>query len=309
MSLAMISSPSNVVSLSMIGVDPGTEKHLSQIEQAIVEGEYFEGADERQIVIGSKLAELLEVALGDRVVLTVAEAGTGDLVQELFRVSGIFRFNVAEMDRGMVFVLLEKAQQMLGLEDGVHEIALKFTDTEIGRKAAHPFWQRYSADGNEALGWTELMPQLEAAFALADFSTLLIAIILFGVVALGIVNTLFMSLYERMFEFGVLRAVGTRPLAMGQMVMFEAGALAIVSIALGLAFGLIMTYISSRTGIDYTGIEYAGVTFTKLLYPVLQPAQFIVFPFWVFVFTVGIALYPATYAARLAPAKAMRRSF
>lgn len=309
MSLAMISSPSNVVSLSMIGVDPNTERYLSQIEQAIVEGEYLQGDNERQIMIGSKLAELLEVALGDRVVVTVAEAGTGDLAQELFRVSGIFRFNIAEFDRGMVFVLLDKAQQMLGLGEEIHEIALKFTNAEIGRNATHPFWDRYSTDGNEALCWAELMPQLEAAFALADFSTLLTAIILFGVVALGIVNTLFMSLYERMFEFGVLRAVGTRPLAMGQIVMFEAGALAIVSIALGLAFGLIITYIGSRTGIDYTGIEYAGVTFRELLYPVLQPAQFIVFPFWVFVFTIGIALYPAAYAARLTPAKAMRRSF
>ena len=58
-------------------------------------------------------------------------------------------------------------------------------------------------------------------------------VVLFGVVVFGIINTLFMSLYERMFEFGVLRAVGTRPLGMARLILFEAGALAIVSIVLG----------------------------------------------------------------------------
>jgi ABC-type lipoprotein release transport system permease subunit len=45
------------------------------------------------------------------------------------------------------------------------------------------------------------------------------------------------------------------------------------------------------------------------LYPVLEVQQFTVYPFWVFVFTVTVALYPATYAARLQPAQAMKRSF
>jgi ABC-type antimicrobial peptide transport system permease subunit len=117
-----------------------------------------------------------------------------------------------------------------------------------------------------------------------------------------------MSLYERMYEFGVMRAVGTSPYSMGRLVVFEAGSLALVSIALGLTLGLIATYITSKTGIDYGGIEFAGVTFRDLIYPVLKVRQFVEFPILVFLFTTLVSLYPAAYAARLKPAEAMRKS-
>jgi len=309
MSFGMLTSPANVNSVSVVGIEPSSEKFLSQIDDNIVEGAYFEGDAERDIVIGSKLAEILEVALGDRVVLTVAQAGSGDLSQEMFRVSGIFYLNVKEIDRGMAFIKLDKARRMLGLTGGAHQIAVNFFDNRIGRNDNHPFWKKYSRDGNEAVGWTTVLPQLKMAVELSQFSVLIIGVILFLVVALGIINTLFMSFHERMFEFGVLRALGTRAFSMGRLVLFEAGSLAIVSIVLGTIIGLVVTLIVAKTGIDYTGIEFAGVTYRELLYPVLQLRQFIYYPFWVFVFTVVIGLYPAAYAARMSPVKAMRKTF
>jgi len=255
------------------------------------------------------LAELLEVDIGDRVVMTVAQAETGDLAQEMFRVSGIYFFKSQDLDRAMAFVRLGKAQQMLGLEGRAHQIALKFHESTLGRDEDNPFWDKYSQGGNEALPWTRLMPQLKATLELTQYATLFLGLILFAVVALGIINTLFMSLYERMFEFGVLRAVGTRPVSLGRLVVFEAAALAVISIIMGTILGFIITYWLSITGIDYSGIEYVGVTFRKLLYPVMELRQFVEFPIYVFLFTVLIGLYPAWYAARLTPAKAMRKSF
>ena len=265
MAFGMISSPANFSAVNMVGIDPATEPALSQIDEAIVEGSYLASDTGRQIVIGRKLAELLEVGLGDRIVVTSAQAHTGDIAQEMFRVTGVFFFNVKEMDRQMVFVPIRKAQQMLNLNDAVHQIALKFSSADIGSNEGHPFWRRYSQGGNEAVGWTVLLPQLEAAFELSQFSTLLVGIILFGVVALGIINTLFMSLYERMYEFGVLRAIGTRPLAMGRMVVFEAAALAAVAIGLGVILGYAVVAVMAHIGIDYSGIEFAGVTLREML--------------------------------------------
>jgi ABC-type lipoprotein release transport system permease subunit len=307
-SFGMITSPANVSSVGLIGVHPQTEQYLSQIDEAIVEGVYFGGDNERDILIGSKLAEILEVELRDRVVITSAQAHTGDLSQEMFRVSGIYHFNVPDMDRGMALVRLGVAQRLLGLGEEVHEIALTFTESGIARDRELPFWEEYTSDSDEAVSWTTLLPQMEAVFELSQFSMFFLAVILFGVVTLGIINTLFMSLHERMFEFGVLRAVGTRPAAMALLILFEAASLAVVSTILGTIFGFIITYIFTQTGIDYTGIEFVGVTFRELLYPVMRIEQFIKYPFWVFVFTVVVGLYPAIYAARMLPADAMRKS-
>ena len=177
---------------------------------------------------------------------------------------------------------------------------------QVLRAERPAFQSRYSQRDNEALGWKALMPQLDAAVQMSSFSSFVVGFILFAVVSLGIMNTLFMSLYERMFEFGVLRAIGTRPVRIGLMILFEAGALSIISIALGLCIGMSITWYYSVQGIDYVGIEFAGVTFRDLIYPVLDTRQFTLFPIGVFFFTLVAGLYPAIYAARLTPARAMQ---
>ncbi len=307
-SFGMITSPANISAIMLFGIEPEREKYLSRIDDALVEGDFFKEGDERDLVIGSELAKVLEVSLGDRIVITVSQAKTGDLSQEMFRVSGIYRFNVKEMDDGMAFVLMNKAQKMLGLGANVHEIAIKFKKLEYASQEGLPFWDKYSRDGNEIASWTVLLSQLKALFELTKFSLLFVGIILFGLVVFGIINTLFMSLYERLFEFGVLRAVGTRPSGILRLIILEAGALAVLSIILGSAMGFILTYVVTKTGIDYRGIEFAGTAFYDLIYPVLHIRQFIIYPIVVFLFVLAVGLYPAVYASRMSITDAMRKS-
>lgn len=305
----MITSPANVSAIHLVGVHPPTEKFLSLIDDAITEGVYFEGDNSRDIVIGAKLAEILEIGLGDRVVVTVAQAGTGELSQEMFRISGIYHFADEAMNSGMAFVRIEKSQEMLAIGNDVHEIAIKFTSIASSQDTTLLFWDTYSEHGNEALSWTELMSQLTVVLEMTKYTKYIMGVILFGVVIFGIINTLFMSLYERMFEFGVLRAVGTRPFGMARVILFEAGALAIVSIGLGAILGFVLTAVLAHIGIDYTGIEMMGVTMQEFIYPVLEIQQFIIYPIWVFISTIIAGLYPARYVAKMAPVDAMRRSF
>ncbi len=305
---AMITSAANLQSINLVGIDPEKEKALSQIDEVVQQGEYVSTKDSRNILIGSELAEILEVDLGGRVVVTVSQANTGDLSQEMFRVAGIYKFGIDRLDHNIAFIPINKARQMLNIQ-GVHEIALNFSANQVGQNRDHEFWNKYSQHGNLAQGWVELNPQLASYMQISEFMTYFIGIILFGVVALGIINTLFMSLHERMFEFGVLRAVGTRPFAMGRLIVFEAAALSIISIIVGLLLGFLLTYWLSHVGIDYTGIELVGVTIREQIYPVLEISQFIEYPFWVFVFTIISGLYPGWYAARMEPAEAMRKSF
>jgi ABC-type lipoprotein release transport system permease subunit len=308
MSPAMVTSTSGVEPVELVGVVPQTERDLSQVDEVITQGNFFNGNDPQNIVIGSGLAELLGVGPGDRLVVTVSEAASGALSQDLFRVSGIYRFNISDLDRGLAFIRLSRAQAMLALDHRVNEIALSFKDPRVSRDESNPFWTKYSKDGNEALGWTRLFPALKSIYDLSQTATFIIGGILFAVVALGIINTLFMSIYERMFEFGVMRAVGTRPRGIRRLVVLEAGSLALLSISLGVTLGLVITGIVSRTGLNYEGVEFAGVTIKELIYPVLQLRQFLVYPAAVLIFTLLVGLYPAAYAARMSLTGALKRT-
>jgi ABC-type lipoprotein release transport system permease subunit len=308
LSQAMVTSTTNVNPVLLVGVRPESERALSQMDDVIVQGQYFAGDDPQNIVIGSKLADLLEVGLGDRVVVTVSRAGSGELAQDLFRVSGIYRFAADDLDDGLAFVRLGKAQAMLGLEGRVNEIALAFKDPRLSQDEAYPFWAKYSRQGNEAQGWPKLFPALKSVYEMTTMTSLILGFLLFAVVALGIVNTLFMSIYERMFEFGVLRAVGTRSGGIRKLVILEAGSLAMLSIALGVALGFVITLIVSRTGVDYQGVEFAGVTIKELIYPVMHLKQYLIYPAGLLLFTLLVGLYPAGYAARMSVTSAMKRT-
>jgi ABC-type antimicrobial peptide transport system permease subunit len=155
----------------------------------------------------------------------------------------------------------------------------------------------------------QLMPQIKSMIDLSQISTLIMAVILIGVVAFVILNTLFMSIFERMFEFGVLRALGTRAFGISKLILFEAGSLAVISIILGALLGLASILILAAIGINYGGAEFYGLTFNELIRPEVRFMQFVIYPFWVFIFTLVIGIYPAIHASRIEPARAMRKSF
>jgi ABC-type lipoprotein release transport system permease subunit len=309
MSYAMITSASDVASAMLYGIQLEKEEKLSQLKQAITSGDFWSLNDKEtnRVLIGQKLAESLNIGIGDRVVVTVAQANTGELSQEMFRIGGIFSVGISEMDAGAIFVELKKSQDLLYIGDNIHELALNFKDIKLASDDKLGFWDKYSKNDNEALSWEKIFPDIQAMVEMTYFSMYIIGLILFGIVAIGIMNTLFMSLYERMFEFGVLRAIGTRPFNMFMLVIFEAGFLAIISIVIGIILGFAVSYIFSITGIDYRGLEFVGVTIQEMIYPVLKYEQYIVYPVWLFVFTVIIAIYPAVFAAKITPSKAMKR--
>jgi ABC-type antimicrobial peptide transport system permease subunit len=197
---------------------------------------------------------------------------------------------------------------MLGLGTGIHEIAIKFKDLKFASEEGHPFWEKYSRRGNEALSWMKLLPQLRAVFKMSQFSFYFGGVVLFALVAFGIINTLFMSLYERMFEFGVIRAIGTRPGGIRKLIVLEAGCLGLLSILIGIILGFVLTFLLTKVGLDSRGIEYAGTTIREMFYPELQFRQYIIYPLWVLGLTMLVGLYPAVVAGRMNISAALRKS-
>jgi ABC-type lipoprotein release transport system permease subunit len=90
--------------------------------------------------------------------------------------------------------------------------------------------------------------------------------------------------------------------------VYEAGALALLSIAIGAVLGLVVTLVVVKTGVDYSGIEFAGTAFYEPLYPVLHVRQFVLYPLATFFFTLLVGLYPARAAGRMRVADALRKS-
>jgi ABC-type antimicrobial peptide transport system permease subunit len=123
----------------------------------------------------------------------------------------------------------------------------------------------------------------------------------------GIVNTMSMSLIERMKEFGVMRALGTTPARLEGLIMTEAAFLGVVGCVLGLSLGLGLHFAISRTGISFGKVEAMGVSFENPVYPVLNPLGIGGFTLVFLVLTPLVAVVVARRAGRIKPAEALRR--
>lgn len=303
----MISSPYNISSGLIYGIDPQKESNVSRISEAIVEGKYLEG-NSAELLIGVDMADLLEVTLGDRIVITLAEADTGTLSQALFRVSGIFEFGIRELDDNVVFVNLPAAREVLALGDASHEIALRLVNPDDALDADLPLFKKLNQDDIEALGWRDFNPQIGSMIEMTSYSSLIVGLVLFLLASLGVINSMFMSIYERIFEFGVVRALGTRPARIMRLVLCEALLIAIISALSGMILGGALGLYFAEHGVPIGHFEVSGIAINDDLPAVLSIGQFVWFPLYVIALTVVAAVYPAIHAARIIPSRALQRT-
>ena len=303
---ASLQSAMEMKPVTLMGVDHLTEGQVSMLEAATDTGNYFSG-DSMEMIIGYKLAADMDLALGDIAVITTAMAESG-FASRMFRVSGICKFGSDQYDRYTAFVNIESAGSLLDLTGELHEIAIRFSDPMVAMDPDLPFWTVFSADSNKAEGWPVLAPQITSMIRMANVSLGIQAAILFGLVLFGIVNSLFMSVYERMYEFGVMKAVGTSKRAIILMVLLEAFWLGLAGSIIGtlLGFGVIQYFAS--VGISFGEVDFSGVMFDRPIHTLVDWSRLWIYPAATLLFTTLAGIYPGIHAGNLNPSEAMRKS-
>ena len=284
------------------------EHDLQQLARRMTEGEvrWQSHSVYPPALIGARVAQYLNLELGAELVL-LAQAADGSLANDLFEVVGIL--GALEDDSARWVVLpLSAAQDFYALPNQVHRWLL-FADTHQRSMALA---QRLRSTQPAASEW-ELYPWqvIESEFyemMQADQQggniTSLIVIFL---VCIGVLNTILMSVFERMGEFGVLKAIGTSDRRLFLLVMSEAALLAMIAILLGIVLALPANLWLTLVGIPMPEpIAVSGLVFSHFQ----GRMSWAVF-FWpavlIAVMTLLVALYPAWRVVRWSPLTAMRR--
>ena len=220
--------------------------------------------------------------------------------------SGIFEFGDRHMDTSLAFVNLTQAQSLLKVQ-GLHEIALRFDHIQQADNAELKIWDDLNTQDLQIANWRALIPQLSGILELSDLNAWIIAAIIFVLVSLGLINSMFMSIYERQYEFGVLIAIGTRPSVVFAQILYEGFIIGVTSACLGLGLGLGISDHYARVGIDFGGAEFSGVTLTDPIFPIIHWTSFCQYALLITLITVVACIYPAIHAAKLKPSHAMRK--
>jgi ABC-type lipoprotein release transport system permease subunit len=300
---AVIQSEYRTRSITLLGVSPAAERKVSDIPTQVVAGRYLVGDADAGVYIGQDLAEKLKTRLGKRVII-MAQAGDGHLAEASFTIVGLYGGTTATQDE-FVFTGLSSAQGLLGIGDKLSEISFsgppdaKLADVMAGVKHAAP-------QGLDVRSWLELSPLAATIESFSQGFTVVWLLIMFVLMAIGIVNTQLMAVFERTKEFGLLQALGMRPGLIVLQVTIESAFL----IGLGVLAGVVLMLICLAPlsgGVDLgafaQGMSMAGMG--NVLHPKLNPVDAAIFSTVVWLLGVGAALWPARMAARALPVVAM----
>lgn len=288
------------------GVEPEAEKELSIIPGYLTEGRYF-GGSERDAVLGAKLARELDVRLGERIVVMAQRPG-GEMQSELFRVAGLFHTASVTYDGQIVYVPLAMAQRIRGQEGRASHVAARLKDGDALEPFVADLGGALGDPGAVVLTYKDVGSEVVGIKKFQDAILIVVMFVIYAIVGLGILNSISMSLFERIREFGVIRAVGARPSVLVRLILAEATLLGGAGVLAGAAMGGALIAVFGASGLHLplgTALSY------------FMPFDNVVFmrPQWALHARSGLGLWavcvlaavgPAVRAARLVVSDALR---
>ena len=302
----LISSGTKSAGTQFWGVNPESELIHFDFAKHIDQGTFLSSSSSNKIVLGNKLALSLAAEVGAELVVFV-QGADGSLGNELFYVSGILK-NVADnIDRSAAIILINDFNILFSANNMIHEIALN----SKGNFEAEEIQILMSAEikNVEIDTWKQLMPTISLMTEkMSVFMRTLFSLIFTIAAGLGVMNTMIMSTYDRMREFGIIRAIGATPWRIIRQVSLEAIILTFIASIIGTIVGLSVALYFQKYGFDVTGqgnLSFGGVVMDPIwkssvsLGIVLLPIALMML-----ISTIS-SLYPASIAARIKPVEAI----
>lgn len=303
---AIASNARHSSGVTMVGVDPQRDATISFIGQAVTQGRYLQHDDTYGIMLGKALADKFETKLGRRLVL-MSQDTNEEIASRAFRIVGIFRAEMAATEKQFAFVTITAAQQMLKLGEGVSEVSIILPMHEEAEQVASALRADLHSSDYEVQTWQELLSLVTAILRLYDGFIFLWFLVVFIAMGFGIVNTLLMAVFERVREFGLLKALGMKPRWIIKEVLTESFFLLVLGMVIGNSLGFLSTLALSGNGIDLSslaaGLEFVGMS--RVIYPIVHGKDIIMANLVVFILGLVVSVYPAVKAAKFSAVEAM----
>ena len=303
---SIISSAETGANVKITGVDPTKEKQVSDLYTKIIEGDYFEKEKINPVVLGQKLAEKLKVKLNSKIVLQIQDL-QGNISPAAFRISGIYKTTNSQYDEFNLFVLNKDLRKLGGIKtESCHEIAIFLKDYQQSIIIQNELKRQLPK--LEILTWKELDAMLSYLSGAMDQYLYFIMVIILIALIFGIVNTMMMSILERVKELGMLMAIGMNKRRIVVMIVYETVLLTLSGALFGIFIGMVTISYLGHHGIDLSlwgkGLSQFGIA--PVIYTTIKTSYVVDVVFMV-IFTGFVAsVFPVVKALRLKPVEALK---
>ncbi|MFP4458148.1 MAG: ABC transporter permease [Candidatus Zixiibacteriota bacterium] len=291
--------------VQIIGIDPKLEDAATSFNNRIKEGKPLASNAQNQALLGTSLADFLEAGIGDSVVI-ISQAADGSMANDIYQIAGLYSSGNKQADRAIMYLHIDDAQEVFVLEGKVHEILVNLNSIRKVSQVKQALEDKFAGTNLKVQSWKTVAASFYKSMQADRNSGYFTYAIIMAIVAVGILNTVVMNVLERTKEFGVLKALGTRPGRIFSMIMVEVFIMAIASIIIGsiLSTGLVM--IMQDVGVSLPDpMEVGGVVIDEFS-PMLIHQQYWIPAILVIIMSMLVAIIPAVRASNIKPAEALR---
>ena len=297
----------------MRGIDPGSEKQVSQFADNLVSGKLdMLKPGSNGVVLGTVLADTLGAKPGSRVVL-ITDTGRDNrssprLTQ--LKVVGIFSVGMYQQDKGLVLLNIHDAMKIFNTGDDITGLRIRLKDAYQARDFADRL-QEELGEFYIVRNWMDRHSNFFIALQDQKRIMFLVLMLVVSVAAFNIVSTLVMMVTDKQSDIAILRTVGMSPASIMLVFMFQGMLVAAIGILAGVGLGIV---IAANSEIIVHGIEQ--ILNMKLLSPDIYPITDLPSDIQLADITKIISaalivsflstIYPAWRAARTQPALALR---
>ncbi|MGQ9617942.1 MAG: ABC transporter permease [Candidatus Aminicenantia bacterium] len=290
--------------VSIIGGELEKEKKLTRFEDYLIKGKY--PSSEKEILIGNELAESLKVDVEDKIVFTTSDL-RGDLSSFAFRVSGVFRSSAKDINKTVSLISIETASKIADYNNMANEIVIRLKNDKFTQRVIEDIKKILDSE-LEVLYWGDVFPFLKYQFDVFNQSMFIFRFILIFAVTFSIMNVFFVSIFERIREFGVFRAMGFKPYALVKLIFLERILLALVSIILSSVICSIFYFYLSIKGLNLSifskSLEIWGVS--SIIYPHTSLSDILNIISLVFLIVAFSIIFPARKVLKIIITDALR---
>lgn len=285
------------------GVEPDMEAKLGSFVQ-IVKGRRLAAKDTFGIEVGQGLAKTLKLSPGDTVNI-LANTLDGALNNLEFEVVGIFQSFSNEYDARAVKIPLAAAHELLGTK-GVNALVVTLKKTVDTDRVAAQLNAQLTTSNLEIKTWVDLNDFYEKTVDLYRRQFGVMQLIILFMVLLGVANSINMSVFERVGEFGTMMSLGNRRSQVSRLILTESILLGLIGSSIGLVLGIGLALAISAVGIAMPPPPNANVGYTARI-QLVPVALFVAFAIG-FVATVIAAILPAKRVSRTPIVDALRQN-
>jgi ABC-type lipoprotein release transport system permease subunit len=301
----MLQSPVKTSGVRIRGIDTTTEPRTTRFHENLVSGNYLDNQIRNPVIMGQRLAQNHNVDIGQRIVL-VFETVDNELTAAAFNIVGLFASASEHYDKSNVFVRTEDLSSLLADQPVFHEVAMMLHEADDAGAVAADLNTAFS--DSRAQTWFELSPELQTLVDYGKVMLLIITIVIMLALAFGIINTMLMAIFERLHEIGMLISVGMSRLRVLVMILLEALILTLVGAVAGILLaGISVAWLHERgINLELFAAGLAEIGYDNIIYPFLEPGEFVTIVLVVIVVTLLASAYPAIKAIRINPLEATK---